>query len=343
MKPMVIYYPQGHQKHYFPGHPERPERVENIKESLMESGYWEESEITSPLDVSFELLSAVHTPEYLKILERTKQKAQLLDPDTYATRASWQLALNAAGGALAVVDQVWDRKADTGFALTRPPGHHATRSSAMGFCLINNIAVAAEYLLQEKGAEKIVILDLDLHHGNGTQDIFWERGDVSYISIHQAPFYPGTGSINETGFGAGVRSTLNIPIPASSGDEAYLALLERVVLPYLDEQDPQFLLISYGFDTHWKDPLGGMLVSADCVYRLISQLQDWAQINCSGRIAVILEGGYDLDAARACGEAVAAGLAGKPFVDDLGPSLQPEDDTWMNILRNAEEILGYPR
>lgn len=341
MDSLVFYYPEGHQKHYIYGHPERPERIQVIREGLQEAGYWSSFPIIPPFNPSDGLLTAVHDWEYLQLLERASQKEQMLDPDTYATRDSWQLALNAAGGALAVVDRVWEGEALTGFALTRPPGHHATRSRAMGFCLINNVAVAAEYLLLEKGAERIAIIDLDLHHGNGTQDIFWQRGDVIYVSIHQAPFYPGTGALYEVGAGPGEGSTLNLPIPAFSGDVAYQSLLAEIILPYLNQTRPKMLLISFGFDTHWRDPLGSMQVSADCVYRMITELGNWADANCRGRIAVVLEGGYDLEAGKACGQAVSAGLLRVPWQDTLGSSPKSEQDSWMETLREAKGLLGY--
>lgn len=340
MESLTIYYPRGHQKHYLRGHPERPERVEVLKKGLEECGIWETSLQVDPLPASLELLTEVHSSEYLKLLERTSRQGQMLDPDTFATRDSWELALNAAGGALAVVDQVWDRRAASGFALTRPPGHHATRSRAMGFCLINNIAVAAEYLLRDKGAGKVAVIDLDLHHGNGTQEIFWERSEVCYTSIHQAPFYPGTGALYDTGENAGEGTTLNLPIPAMSGDTAYQTLMERIILPYLDRQAPEILLISFGFDMHWRDPLGSMQVSAGCIHGLISSLREWAQQNCDGRIAVILEGGYDLEAGRVCGQAVAAGLLDQPLEDDLGVSPHSEDTAWEETLRQAADMLG---
>lgn len=340
MDSLVFYYPEGHYKHYIYGHPERPERIQAIQEGLEEVGYWGAYPIIQPVSLEPGLLASVHDQVYLGLLERASQKEQMLDPDTYATRDSWQLALNAAGGAVAVVDQVWEGEAQTGFALTRPPGHHATRSRAMGFCLINNVAVAAEYLLANKGAKRVAIIDLDLHHGNGTQDIFWERGDVCYISVHQAPFYPGTGALYETGAGPGEGTTLNLPIPAFSGDTAYRSLLTEIILPYLDRQAPSILLISFGFDTHWRDPLGSMQVSADCVYWMINELRSWADVNCMGKTAVILEGGYDLEAGKACGQAVAAGLLKDVWADNLGHSPEKEGDAWRETLHEAQDLLG---
>jgi acetoin utilization deacetylase AcuC-like enzyme len=341
MESLVFYFPEGHHKHYIYGHPERPERIQAIREGLEEAGYWDKFTALPPLAPSQDLLGAVHDQDYLKLLERTSRKEQMLDPDTYATRDSWQLALNAAGGAVAVTDQVWEREAQAGFALTRPPGHHATNSRAMGFCLINNIAVAAEYLLKKKGADRVAILDVDLHHGNGTQDIFWERDDVHFISIHQSPFYPGTGSLQERGAGAGQGATLNLPIPAFTGDSAYQTLLSEIILPNLSNAKPDMLLISFGFDTHWLDPLGSMQVSGQGVYNMFLALREWADAHCQGRIAVILEGGYDLEAGKACGQAVAAGLLQDTWADPLGNTPHREGDAWQETLQYAKSILGY--
>jgi len=341
MDSMALYYPDGHQKHYLYAHPESPDRVEVIKNGLMEIGLWEECSQVKPLALDQNLLEAVHDQKYLNILERASKHAQMLDPDTYTTLQSWQLALNAAGGGVAIADLVWDRKIGSGFALTRPPGHHATRNRGMGFCLINNVAVAAEYLLKVKEAKKIAILDLDLHHGNGTQDIFWESPEVCYISIHQAPFYPGTGALYETGSGPGDGTTLNLPIPRFSGDMAYTTLTKEIIMPYLEEQRIDMLLISYGFDTHWKDPLGSMQVSADCIFEIMNDLRTWAGEYCSGRLAVYLEGGYDLEAGRACGQAVAAALCDKEWEDLVGGSPDGEKEDWHETLAEAKDLLGY--
>ncbi len=341
MNSMALYYPDGHQKHYLYAHPESPERVEVIKKGLMEIGLWDKSPKVNPYELDKTFLEGVHDLEYLDILERASKHAKMLDPDTYTTLQSWQLALNAAGGGIAIADLVWDRKAGSGFALTRPPGHHATRNRGMGFCLINNIAVAAAYLLQEKRASKIAILDLDIHHGNGTQDIFWEDPAVSYVSIHQAPFYPGTGALYETGSGAGEGTTLNLPIPRFSGDTAYTTLIREIILPYLEEQKVDMMLISFGYDTHWKDPLGSMQVSAGCIFEIMSSLKKWTKEFCSGRLAVFLEGGYDLEAGLFCGQAVGAALNDKKWKDSLGPSPVAEKNDWLETLSEARKLLNY--
>jgi acetoin utilization deacetylase AcuC-like enzyme len=341
MDSLVLYYPTGHQAHAIPGHPERPERVEVIRDGLEEMNLWDQYPKLEPFEISQAILTGIHDPHYLDVLQKASSVGQMLDPDTYTTRESWQLALNAVGGAAAVAEAVWEGKSQTGFALTRPPGHHATPSRGMGFCLLNNVAIAAEYLIQEKGTSRLTILDLDLHHGNGTQDIFWRRQDVSYISIHQAPFYPGTGLLTEVGGEEGEGYTLNIPIPIRSGDLAYLTLTEQVIIPFLDAIKPEILFVSYGFDTHWRDPLGSMTLTAGGIWKVFDELRQWAGGNCEGRLAVFLEGGYDLDAGKACGQAVAASLLAQPWEDLLGDPPTPEGDAWRNTLSEVKNIWGY--
>jgi acetoin utilization deacetylase AcuC-like enzyme len=341
MDSFVLYYPEDHQKHQLLGHPERPERIEVIKQGLKDINLWDNVPKVKPDAVSDDIFSFIHESEYLANLKKASSQEQMLDLDTYTTRDSWQLALNAAGGAVALAESVWKREYRNGFALTRPPGHHATKSRGMGFCLINNVAVAAESLLQNHDANKIAIIDIDLHHGNGTQDIFWHRSDVSYVSIHQAPFYPGTGAVFEQGEAKGEKCTLNLPIPSQSGDLAYRTLLLEIIITFLDDQKPDMLLISFGFDTHWRDPLGSMLVTGSGVYQLIQILTSWAESNCKGRIAVFLEGGYDLEAGRVCGQAVATALVDLEWKDPIGPAPSKEGDAWRNTLREAKRIWKY--
>ena len=338
MDSITLFYPDDHQLHYLRGHPERPERVEAVKQGIMEMDLWNEVPKLEPLPVPDGILTSVHTTDYLNILEKACSEENMLDPDTYTTRQSWKLALNAAGGGMAVADATWQRKCQSGFALTRPPGHHATPSRGMGFCLINNVAIAAEFLLKEKGAKRISIIDLDLHHGNGTQDIFWTRPDVSYVSIHQSPFYPGTGALNDIGGGEGEGTTLNLPVPSGSGEVAYQTLLNEIVVPFLDGYKPEILLISFGFDTHWRDPLGSLLLSGRTIYDAIAVLVNWSNSFCDGRVAVFLEGGYDLEAGRVSGQAVAAALLNQEWEDPLGPAPTRESDAWKYSLDEARRI-----
>jgi acetoin utilization deacetylase AcuC-like enzyme len=335
MADLGLFYPEGHQAHAQPGHPERPERVEVVRDSLQEAGIWQDGLPLEPLNLAQGLLERVHAPSYLETLEAASRSGQPLDLDTYTTAESWGLALQAAGGAAGAAEAVWDGKVPAALALTRPPGHHARSDRGMGFCLLNNAALAAEYLIQDRNAERLAVVDIDLHHGNGTQEIFWDRDDVLYFSAHQHPFYPGTGKLAETGAGAGEGWTVNVPLPAGSGDRAYAELTERVLLPALDSFRPELVLISYGYDAHYRDPLGGLRLSGLGYYRVIKALADWAGEHCGGRVVVLLEGGYDLEAGRVCSQAAAAALLHQPWEDPLGPAPGDETSRWVSAVDRA--------
>ncbi len=339
MEEIIYYYPNGHEKHYQVGHPERPERVEAIVKALRESGLWDVFPSVEPKRVSLEDISSVHSAYYLRELENACRYGDSLDMDTYTTPSSWELALKTAAGAIAVAEAVWSREAKRGFALTRPPGHHATSKQGMGFCLLNNVAIAAQWLIQKASVQRLAILDFDLHHGNGTQEIFWRRSDVFYLSTHQSPLYPGSGYLDEIGEGEGEGFTANFPLPPGSGDQAFSHLLEEVIIPLLDRYQPQMLLISYGFDPHWRDPLGHLLLSARQYGEMIRILTEWSEINCEGRIALFLEGGYDIEAAKVCSLAVVNAMLGKGYDDPLGLSPREEGRSWMNLIEQAKQIL----
>lgn len=338
---LVYYYPEGHEVHAELGHPERPERVEALRLGLKSMGWWDEYPKIEPMAVTQKFLETIHDPIYLKKLEFACSQGTRLDMDTYTTPNSWELAIKTVGGGLAVADSVWLKRAERGFALTRPPGHHATSNRGMGFCLLNNIALAAEHLVQIREASRLAIVDLDLHHGNGTQEIFWERDDIFYISAHQFPFYPGTGRAYEVGSGAGRGTTANFPLPPGSGDIAFHEIMDDLILPLLNQYKPEMVLVSFGFDTHWRDPLGQLQLSAEGYKNLIKKLIDCADENCDGRIALYLEGGYDLEAASACGQAVVSALLEESWQDPLGPSPNPESTYWQINKREALEVWGY--
>lgn len=342
MDPLVYFYPTGHEAHFEPGHPERPERVEAIRSALVDQNWWEKYPKLDPLNVPDEILKSIHSAFFLDALQKICSRGLHFDADTYTTPASWDLALRAAGGALRIADEVWERRADKGFALTRPPGHHATRSRAMGFCLLNNIALAAEYLIKIKGAHRLAIIDLDLHHGNGTQEIFYERRDVFYISTHQSPLYPGSGWIDEVGSGEGKGFTANFPLPPFSGDGAFKAVIDHAVFPLLENFSPEMILVGYGFDPHWKDPLGSLLLTARGYGTLIRKLVDWSNVKCQGKLALILEGGYDLEAAQRCSISVVAALLYETIpdfpADDPGLYGYRESNAWKNVLHDALKL-----
>jgi acetoin utilization deacetylase AcuC-like enzyme len=332
MDNLSLYYPDGHEKHYESGHPERPERVEIIRESLIEINWWDE--FKPPVGYPQSVLRQYIIQPGLTV-SACKQAAILVD--TYTT-CSRKLALQAASGAASLVSNVWRGMAKRGLALTRPPGHHAMRGQGMGFCLINNIALAAEYLIQMEEANKLAIIDLDLHHGNGTQDIFWSRGDVFYISTHQSPLYPGTGYLADRGAGDGFEKTANFPLPPGSGDVAFITIMDEIIIPLLDRYQPEMLLISYGFDTHWSDPLGQLQLSAEGYRMLIERLTHWE--SPSGRIALILEGGYNLEAACVCTQGVISALLGIDWHDFLGPARYPEENAWKATIKAAKNLWG---
>jgi acetoin utilization deacetylase AcuC-like enzyme len=210
----------------------------------------------------------------------------------------------------------------------------------MGFCLLNHIAIAAEALIQQENANRLAIVDLDLHHGNGTQDIFWECGAVLYVSTHQWPLYPGTGRLEETGAGDGQGTTANIPLPPGSGDLAFRSVTHELILPLLSRFKPEMLLVSFGFDPHWLDPLGHLQLSAAGYGSILASLAAWADDHCGGKIALFLEGGYDPDAGAACAQAAVSALLGIEWKDPLGASPHPEGKTWQAILRQAQMIWG---
>ncbi|HWQ83247.1 MAG TPA: histone deacetylase [Anaerolineales bacterium] len=339
--PDLVYFdPIGHEAHYAAGHPERPERIEAIRQGLQSQGLWEPYPHLAPRQIPREILEKVHTPQYLRQLENACWGGEWLDMDTYTSPASWVLALNAAGGALAVAETVWQSQAWRGFALARPPGHHACSDRGMGFCLLNNVAIAAEGLIQAQGARRLAIVDLDLHHGNGTQEIFYERSDVFYISTHQTPLFPGSGAIEEMGFRAGQGFTANLPLPPGAGDSAFSAGMEHFILPLLEKYHPEALLVSIGFDVHWRDPLGSLQLSAEGQYRLIRSLTQFADLHCAGHIALFLEGGYDLQASSVCAQASVAGLLNLPFHDLLGPAPGEEGEHWQVWLERARKQWG---
>lgn len=344
MAELSVFYPSGHEAHHYPGHPERPERVEVIRNALVDTGYWDGKSSFDPMPVTDEVLYAIHTESYINVLKNACGRGAHLDADTYTTPESWELAIRAAGGAIAISDHVWENvegekgRMKRGFAITRPPGHHATTRSGMGFCLLNNVALAAEYLVRKKGARRLAIIDLDLHHGNGTQDIFWTRNDVFYVSTHQSPLYPGTGSLDEIGAGDGKGYTANFPLPPATGDQGFITIMDDIILPLIDNYKPEMILVSYGFDPHWRDPLGHLQLSAGMYGELINKLTEWSDRNCCGKISIFLEGGYDLEAGYACTQAIVSALLGRKWHDQLGTSPRPEGNSWRVVVDRARKL-----
>ena len=283
-----------------PGHPERPERA-RVLTAVAESFAAGGGKVTAPQLASREELARIHTAPYLDAIAATAGHAVALDPDTFTSPESHEIALLAAGAALGAARHARDT-GEPAIAMVRPPGHHAEPDKAMGFCLYNSIAVAAAALRAE-GLSRVAIVDIDVHHGNGTQSAFYEDATVLFVSSHQYPYYPGTGAAHETGAGAGIGFTLNIPLAAGARDADYLRAYETQVIPALERFKPDLLLVSAGYDAHERDPLAGMRVTTDGFTALITLIDDAARRLCSRRMALVTEGGYHLDALRDCLEA----------------------------------------
>ena len=271
-----------------------------------------------PVVASEDDLALIHTREHVEAMRGFIQAGGgHIDADTVVSTGSWEAALRAAGGLIEAADKVSARALDNAFCVVRPPGHHATPDQAMGFCVFNNVAIAAEWLIQQRRAERIAILDYDVHHGNGTQDAFYERSDVLYVSTHQYPLYPGTGHWRETGNGY----NLNIAVPPGSGDEVISAALPQLIEPAVRRFQPDFILVSLGFDAFWADPLASLRFSIGGAYTsLMGSALELAGELCDGRLVVGLEGGYNLDAMAHGTDAVSRLLLGEaPAPDPLGP------------------------
>ena len=277
-----------------PGHPECPQRLSSILQMLESSDLLEK---TIPLDTrpaTEDEITLAHSKSYFDTIRNTSgKKFTQLDTDTSTCEVSFDAALAASGGLICSADAIISKKIDTAFVLARPPGHHAERDKAMGFCLFNHVAVAASYLLENRGFERILIIDWDVHHGNGTQNIFYDSDKVLYFSVHQFPFYPGTGSLKELGYAGGLGYTLNVPCPSMLGDEDYLRIFTEILAPTVAQYAPQFIFVSAGFDAYQVDPLGGMLLTSEGFARLTNFVMELAERHCGGNIAFILEGGYN--------------------------------------------------
>jgi len=280
------------------GHPERSSRLAHTLDHLETKEWFASLQTVEAVRCETEWLARVH---HRQLIERARasceQGLSYLDtPDVAISAESFEVARLAAGTVLKLADEVAHGRVDNGFALVRPPGHHAEHNAALGFCLFNNIAIAARYLQDQHGLEKILIVDWDVHHGNGTQHLFEEDPSVFYVSTHQYPHYPGTGAYSETGTGAGKGATLNCPMNAGAGNETYTQAFTETILPAIDAFGPDMILISAGFDAHQADPLGSINLTTEHYAWMTRRLMECADHHCNGRILSVLEGGYDLDA-----------------------------------------------
>jgi acetoin utilization deacetylase AcuC-like enzyme len=307
------------------GHPERPERIRAIERELDDWGWYGFERREAPAATTEQLL-AVHPPEYLDAVRETAARAGALDMDTPSSPGSWEAALRAAGGACALAESLLRDGERIGFSGLRPPGHHAERARAMGFCLFANVSIAARHALDSLGAERVLILDWDVHHGNGTNSIFHESPEVLFASLHQYPFYPGTGALTDVGSGAGEGYAINLPVPGGSGEAEFCGLVEHVVLPAAREFDPDLVLVSAGFDAHRDDPVGGCSLETSSYAELARQA-----LTLGKPVGYVLEGGYDLNALAG---SVAASL--DALVSGEAPGLHPRGE----LVERAAAVIG---
>jgi len=283
-------------EHETGAHPESPERLRAVHRALEETGMIERWIVRSPQPVAADVLHRVHPAAYAESIRRFAESGGgRIEADTVVSPASYDVALRAAGAAVEAVDCVLRGEARAAVCLTRPPGHHAGISTAMGFCLFNNVAVAARHALAAHGLSRVLIVDWDVHHGNGTQDIFYESPDVWFLSVHRWPFYPGTGAANETGAGAGLGTTFNLPLPFGISRAEYRSRFSTLLRDASDRCRPELVLISAGFDAHAADPIGSLGLESEDFAELTELFGDAAGQHCGGKIVSLLEGGYNVE------------------------------------------------
>lgn len=366
MTTALIYDPIFQEHLTPPGHPERPQRVE-MAWKYIEALHWLDRPgllQLAPRAATIEEVAAVHDLEYIQEVEAASQEAArseaaggtrwlALGTDTFVSARSYEVALRAAGAPLTAIDAIMKGEIDNAYCLVRPPGHHAVAEAAMGFCIFNTVAVAAQYARDHYKLDRVMIIDYDVHHGNGTQETFYSDPHVLYFSIHQAPFYPGTGLSDERGEGEGLGTTINVPLPAGAGFETYEPVFRQVLVPAADRFQPQLILVSAGFDAHWRETENdsglvppGMLLSTAGFAKLNQIIIDLANTQCEGRLVFVQEGGYDLDA-TASGVATTINqlLGDDAAVDKYGPAPQKafrvNTDVLIAELRRIHKLTGY--
>jgi acetoin utilization deacetylase AcuC-like enzyme len=302
-----------------PGHPERVDR-HTVMQVVAQEFSARGGALFEPRPASVEELARIHDADYLTLIQETAGRATALDPDTFTSPDTYDVACLAAGAAVSAVDHVLDGPIGTrALAMVRPPGHHAERNRAMGFCIFNNVAVAAAQA-RARGLARVAIVDYDVHHGNGTQGSFYADPSVLFVSSHQFPYYPGTGAAEEIGTGAGTGFTVNLPLAAGATDADYGLVYDRLAWPILKAFNPQLILISAGFDAYKDDPLAGMRLEAECFGRLTAQVAAIADDCCDGRVVAVTEGGYHLKGIADSLRSVIAALSGELQIGDVSAS-----------------------
>lgn len=339
MKTALFYSPKFLEHDTGPDHPEVPERLKVILKELSQSGLLEKERcaLIEPTPIYREYLELVHEADYIRLVEQTCSRGGgILDlGDTVVSKKSCDAALLAAGALIDSVNMVEENKVKNAFALVRPPGHHAGAYYALGFCLFNNVAVGASYLLHRFNLDRVLIIDVDTHHGNGTQEIFYNSKKVLYISIHEDPTgFPGTGFVDEVGDGEGTGYTVNIPLPFRTDDSIYNKAFDEIVMPIAHQFRPQFVLVSAGFDGHYTDPVGNLSLSMKCYEETFDKIVSLADELCNGKLVVTLEGGYSLNY---LGKMVAGAIARM-----AGTTLNFDDSrrvAAMRVRKSAEQII----
>lgn len=292
----IYYHPLSLEHDTGPGHPERSARIQAILDRLEETGLKKDVVWQTPQAAPLETIETTHGRDYIELVEiAASGGGGPLDADTILSKKSYEAALHSSGAVVDAVDAVCEGRAANAFSVNRPPGHHARRSVAMGFCLFNNIAVGARHAMLKHGLERVFIFDWDVHHGNGTQDSFYEDASVYFCSIHQSPLYPGTGMLNERGQGVGEGYTLNLPVSSGAGGSTYETLLKEQVIPAMRSFKPQLILISAGFDAHRRDPLAAVMLEDEDFAAMAESVLSEADDLCDGKVVAVLEGGYDLE------------------------------------------------
>lgn len=343
MNTAIVYTPKYLDHDTGLDHPETPDRLRVIVEELNRSGLLKtrKCSILTPKPAKLKDLELVHEPDYIELVQRSCAiGGGLLDlGDTMVGAESCKVAFLAVGGVLDAVNLVVNGKARNAFALVRPPGHHAGPYYALGFCLFNNVAIAAVHMLRHLGFNRVLILDIDAHHGNGTQEIFYDTNKVLYVSLHQDPRgFPGTGFMDETGEGEGLGYTINVPFPLRVDDRLYHKGFDQIAAPIIQQYKPQFILVSAGFDGHYTDPVGSLSLSMQGYSEVFSKILNLASQLCNGRLAVALEGGYNLNFLGKMVTSAIARIAGIPYeIRDKSPMAHPR------IRKNAEQVLSNVR
>ncbi|MCC2668691.1 MAG: putative deacetylase [Armatimonadetes bacterium] len=344
MTPGILYDPVV-LEHDTGRHPETAARISTVVALLRERGLWDRLQHLPVKPAPLAAVEAVHDPRYVELIRYYAERGGgWLTGDTPFSAGSWDAALAGSGAAIGAVDAVLRREVPSAFALIRPPGHHACIAEGMGFCLLNHAAIAARHAVRTHGLNRVLLVDFDVHHGNGTQEIFYEDPSVLYFSMHQYPAYPGTGAAREIGAGAGIGTTVNVPLPAGVADAGHLYALHEMLVPVAREYRPQLILVSAGYDSHWANTAYlnsiRMCVSVSGFGQWVTLLQDLANELCDGRLAFSLEGGYDHEALAWSVDATFRVLLGEPVEDPLGPGSHRSEPPIDDLIADYRRLHG---